>query len=41
MHQAIPRLMGDIAPFDDAQGRLRQGGRSHLFHKKLHNVNFL
>jgi hypothetical protein len=26
-YQAIPGLAGDIAPFDDAQGRLRQGGR--------------
>jgi hypothetical protein len=26
-YQAIPGLAWDIAPFDDAQGRLRQGGR--------------
>jgi hypothetical protein len=26
MDQAILRLAGDIAPFDDAQGRLRQSG---------------
>jgi hypothetical protein len=26
MYPAIPCLAGDIAPFDDAQGRLRQGG---------------
>jgi hypothetical protein len=25
MEQTIPRLTGDIAPFDYAQGRLRQG----------------
>jgi hypothetical protein len=33
MHQAIPGLVADIAPFDYAQGRLRQGGSFHLFHK--------
>jgi hypothetical protein len=31
MYQAIPRLAGDIAPFDDAQGRLRQGGNYQIF----------
>jgi hypothetical protein len=31
MQQAIPRLAGDIAPFDDAQGRLRQGRTDHSF----------
>jgi hypothetical protein len=35
MQQAIPGLTGDIAPFDDAQGRLRQGGRNHLFSQKI------
>jgi hypothetical protein len=34
MHQAIPGLVADIAPFDYAQGRLRQGGRSHSFSQK-------
>jgi hypothetical protein len=29
MHQALPHLAADIAPFDDAQGRLRQGGIGH------------
>jgi hypothetical protein len=29
MDQAILRLVGDIAPFDYAQGRLRQDGRFH------------
>jgi hypothetical protein len=29
MYQAIPHVAGNIAPFDDAQGRLRQGGRYH------------
>jgi hypothetical protein len=31
MQQAIPGLVADIAPFDDAQGRLWQGGRFHAF----------
>jgi hypothetical protein len=31
MQQTIPRLAGDIAPFDDAQGRLRQGRTDHSF----------
>jgi hypothetical protein len=31
MDQAIPRLAEDRAPFDDAQGRLRQGGRTLIF----------
>jgi hypothetical protein len=31
MHQAIPGLVADIAPFDYAQGRLRQGGRFSIF----------
>jgi hypothetical protein len=40
-YPAILRLAGDIAPFDDAQGRLRQGGTfSVFFTKKIHNVNF-
>jgi hypothetical protein len=34
MHQAIPGLVADIAPFDDAQGRLRQGGRFSIFFTK-------
>jgi hypothetical protein len=34
MQQAIPGLTGDIAPFDDAQGRLRQGGRFSIFFTK-------
>jgi hypothetical protein len=39
MAQAIPGLVGDIAPFDYAQGRLRQGGRYHpLFTKHFHEV---
>jgi hypothetical protein len=28
-------LTGDIAPFDDAQGRLRQGGRFHAFSQNV------
>jgi hypothetical protein len=40
-YPAILRLAGDIAPFDDAQGRLRQGGTfSVFFTKKIHVVNF-
>jgi hypothetical protein len=35
MYPAIPRLAGDIAPFDYAQGRLRQGGRFHAFSQKI------
>jgi hypothetical protein len=35
MDPAIPRLAGDSAPFDDAQGRLRQGGRFHSFSQKI------
>jgi hypothetical protein len=35
MDQAIPRLAGDIAPFDYAQGRLWQGGRFHSFTQKF------
>jgi hypothetical protein len=31
MHQAMPGLVGDIAPFDYAQGRLRQGGKFSIF----------
>jgi sRNA-binding regulator protein Hfq len=38
MDQAIPRLAGDIAPFDDAQVRLRPGGKNQLFYKMLHNM---
>jgi hypothetical protein len=38
MYQAIPRLAGDIAPFDYAQGRLWQGGRFHAFSQKLHRM---
>jgi hypothetical protein len=34
MQQAIPDLVADIAPFDDAQGRLRQGGRDQIFFTK-------
>jgi hypothetical protein len=34
MDQAIPHSAGDIAPFDDAQGRLRQGRMGHS--KKHH-----
>jgi hypothetical protein len=34
MQQAIPGLVGDIAPFDYAQGRLRQGGRFQFFFTK-------
>jgi hypothetical protein len=34
MQQAIPGFDGDIAPFDDAQGRLRQGGRFQSFSQK-------
>jgi hypothetical protein len=33
-YPAILRLAGDIAPFDDAQGRLRQGGNSRSFSQK-------
>jgi hypothetical protein len=29
--QTILRLVGDIAPFDYAQGRLRPGGRFSIF----------
>jgi hypothetical protein len=36
MYPAIPHVAGDSAPFDDAQGRLRQGGRNPiLFTKKF------
>jgi hypothetical protein len=34
MYPAIPRLARDIAPFDDAQGRRRQGGRNLIFFRK-------
>jgi hypothetical protein len=34
MQQAIPGLVADIAPFDYAQGRLRQGGRFSIFFTK-------
>jgi hypothetical protein len=34
MYQAILRLAGDIAPFDYAQGRLRQCGRFSIFFTK-------
>jgi hypothetical protein len=34
-YPAIPRLAGDIAPFDYAQGRLWQGGRFHFFFTKM------
>jgi hypothetical protein len=36
MYQAIPHVAGDVAPFDYAQGRLRQGGRLHSFSQKYH-----
>jgi hypothetical protein len=39
MDQAILCLTWDIAPFDYAQGRLRQGGRLPIFFTKmLHEV---
>jgi hypothetical protein len=31
---AVVDPTGDFAPFDDAQGRLRQGGRNYLFSEK-------
>jgi len=34
MDQAISCFAGDIAPFDDAQGRLRQGGRFSILFTK-------
>jgi hypothetical protein len=34
MHQAIPDLVADIAPFDYAQGRLWQCGRNLLLYKR-------
>jgi hypothetical protein len=41
MDQAIPRLAGDIAPFDYAQGRLRQGGkRSITYHAAAGETDF-
>jgi hypothetical protein len=39
-YPAIPYLAGDIAPFDDAQGRLRQGGRNPAFFTKNLQRNF-
>jgi hypothetical protein len=40
VYQAIPRLAGAIAPFDDAQGRLRQGGRFHSVSQKISRCDF-
>jgi hypothetical protein len=34
MDQAIPHVARDIAPFDYAQGRLRQGGNTRSFSRK-------
>jgi hypothetical protein len=34
VYQAIARSVKDIAPFDDAQGRLWQGGMEHSFPEK-------
>jgi hypothetical protein len=34
-YPAIPHVAGDIAPFDYAQGRLRQGGRFSSFSQKF------
>jgi hypothetical protein len=35
LHQTIPRLVGNIAPFDYAQGRLRPGGRGRSCSQKI------
>jgi hypothetical protein len=35
VYQAIARSVKDIAPFDDAQGRLWQGGMEHSFPEKV------
>jgi hypothetical protein len=35
VYQAIARSVKDIAPFDDAQGRLWQGGWNILFPEKV------